>query len=649
MLATVFQGGSNVLTLTPPAGWVPLVARQPIGTRSFTVWGKVKASGDATMTWSTSESAPISLVVAHGPGPCRPVTEWVVGLVGVRSAANAIGGQSVQAGTDTTTVAPAITVPAETRVMTASLEATTAAESNIVSVSGATAWAYINPTNVTESTFLASVDKTTAGATGPVTTTYVNTQSANAGAVQIGIPAPAATAAAGTASGGFTFTAAAAGEISPLPGFDSIDQVLHTPGATWAHRGGSANWPEMTDYAYTRAAAHGYGVLEFSCARTSDGWWFGLHDANLDRTSGLSGSPSVSTMTRAAVEAYQITLNAGGNPQPYYGLIEFLQKWTQTHVVVIDPKNALSFSAELLDLIELHVPDAQDRVVMKFFGVGGGALTFADLCRARGFTTWGYFYQADYDSGALAANHARWDWLGMNLAATTAWTGGTYPAIGSYGQPVVAHIIQSQAEYDASIAKGATMVQVGNVAGVQRVGVESVIPDGDASASWIFLATAAGSRRAQGTAGAALAYDAAASGTTSRTGSAEAAWAVEGAAAGWRQSQGEGHASLTFELVASSSSTSEGSAAGALTLTLSAEGATVTAGAAAGAFVIAAAADGSAPDGQRVGVASGSWTFDVHASSTAVAIPDRPQLVGSMPRHTLAGFAPDRTLRGARG
>lgn len=646
MIASVFQGDSSTVTLTPPAaGWALLVPRQPIGTRSFTIWGRVKQAGDSTMTWTTSASVTISLVVAYGAGPCRAVSEWVIGLAGVRNAGNVISGQSVQAGTDSTTVAPSITVPDETRVITVSLEATSAAESNISSVSGATAWLYINPTNVTESTFLASVEVTTGAATSAVTTTYVNTQASNAGAVQIGIPAPAADPPVeGDAVGTFMFGGTATGVIEPVPGFANIDQVLHTPGVTWAHRGGSANWPEMTDYAYTRAAAHGYGVLEFSCGRSSDGWWFGLHDANLDRTSGLTGSPNVSTMTQAEIEAYQVTLNAGGNPQPYYGLVDFLQKWTDTHVVVIDPKNALSYSSELLDLIELHVPDAQDRVVMKFYGVGGGALAFADLCRARGFTTWGYFYQADYDAGDLDANHARWDWLGMNLAATTGWTGGTYPAVTSYGQPVAAHIIQSQGEYDSAIVKGARMVQVGNVAAVQRVGVESVIPDGDASGAYGFGGTAMGYTLPTATGIGTFEYGGTAAGQRASEATASGAWSLGGTAAGSRASEGAAVGGWAVAGSASSSSTPEGVAVGTFTFTATAEGSTVTSGGAAGAVNFGGAAAGSIV---ATGTAAGAYAFAGSATSAQpVTFPSIRTLTSAAPARTITGAAAGRTLDG---
>ena len=69
----------------------------------------------------------------------------------------------------------------------------------------------------------------------------------------------------------------------------SIDAMLAAEdGFYWAHRGGSASFPEHSLHAYTQSVLRGFGSLEISLNRTADGVWFGLHDANLDRTSQAS-------------------------------------------------------------------------------------------------------------------------------------------------------------------------------------------------------------------------------------------------------------------------------------------------------------------------------------------------------------------------
>jgi len=259
---------------------------------------------------------------------------------------------------------------------------------------------------------------------------------------------------------------------TPKPGFSSVPQMLATPGATWAHRGGSANRPEMSEYAYDQAVLAGYGALEFSANRTSDtgGIWVGVHDASLNRTSQTSGLPDISTMTWAQVQAYQNTLNSAGTPRPYYRLDTFLDKFTPTHVAIVDPKHAIgTYNTEFLNLLDAH--GGPSKIVVKFYGAGSGAVALADAAAARGYQTWGYFYDTDVTSGELAAWQSHWSILGVNYdAPQSAWD-----AVLAYGKPVVGHIAGSQANYDTAISRGARMVQCANVDGIRAVGATNII------------------------------------------------------------------------------------------------------------------------------------------------------------------------------
>ena len=249
-------------------------------------------------------------------------------------------------------------------------------------------------------------------------------------------------------------------------GFSSVAQMLATPGATWAHRGGSANWPEMSQYAYDQAVLAGYGALEFSAHRTSDGVWIGSHDPDLNRTSELAAGtlPNISAMTWAQVQTYMNTRNSAGTPRPYHRLEDFLDKYTPTHVCIVDPKNDVGRIAEFLAICDAH--GGNTKIVVKFFGVGGGSTALADAAAAKGYQTWGYFYEADYLDGDMARDQSHWSILGMNYDASQA----AWDAALSYGKPVVGHIAGSQANYDTAIAKGARMVQSANVAGIRAVG-----------------------------------------------------------------------------------------------------------------------------------------------------------------------------------
>jgi hypothetical protein len=220
----------------------------------------------------------------------------------------------------------------------------------------------------------------------------------------------------------------------------------------------------MSQYAYEQAAARGYGVLEFQSQRSSDGWWFGLHDNNFDRTSQVTGSPAPATLTQAQILAtYQNTLNSEGTPRPYWGLIEFLDTWTPTHVVVVDPKNQLGHTAEFISLLQAH--GGNRRIIVKYSGVGSGSAALADAARAAGFETWGYFYEPDIADGDVATWQSHWTTLGMEWGASQA----SWDAMRAYGKPVFAHIAATQVGYDTGMTRGAQGVQVSGVAAVAAV------------------------------------------------------------------------------------------------------------------------------------------------------------------------------------
>jgi len=237
-------------------------------------------------------------------------------------------------------------------------------------------------------------------------------------------------------------------------GYPSVETMLSRPEFYSAHRGGSADDPEMTMQAYRNSAKRGYGALEISLARSSDGIWFGLHDETLDRTSQVKGLPPASEMTWDDINRYQVSLNAEGHPQPYLAWSEFSSAFGRSHVLFVDPKLALDRIDEFLDMVLRDV--GVEHAVIKGYG---DATALADRARARGFQTWGYYYTADYESGLLSATQDHWTTLGLNWdAPPEAWQ-----QIISYGKPVMAHIIANDAQRDTARRRGARGVQVANI------------------------------------------------------------------------------------------------------------------------------------------------------------------------------------------
>ena len=255
-------------------------------------------------------------------------------------------------------------------------------------------------------------------------------------------------------------------DIGWAPGYigtQPVDKMLACEGATWAHRGGSANWPEMTLYAYQQALARGYGALEISMGRTSDGVWVGLHDADIDRVAGLTGGHDVRQMTWAQLSQYQVIIGASGAPQPFMRWEQLRDILPPHTVLIIDPKVSMDYADEFL--ARFRDEWGSDKCVAKFFGQGGGATNFATKARGYGMKTWGYFYRAQVADGTMARDQWAWDLLGMEWNAPQADWDYTL----GFGKPVIAHIVPSLSAYNVAMDRGATGAQVADVAGVPAV------------------------------------------------------------------------------------------------------------------------------------------------------------------------------------
>lgn len=333
-----------------------------------------------------------------------------------------------------------------------------------------------NPTS-TASTGYAGLFTASAAAARTVTVTH-NSASGNGYAALIltepltvpneGVPVKRTSATDTLADGALFYTSATDELATPLEvrgvsfGYATVDAMLAADPFYMAHRGGSGHWPEMSLHAYTQAAYWGVGALEVSVGRSSDGVFFGLHDATLDRTSGVTGV-TASTLTWAAIQAsYQISasLPAGQTAKPYMRLEELFDAYYGSHVLFIDPKLLTSPQRlELLDLMDAQPGDSTDHLVWKYFGVSS---TFAPQGSARGYQTWGYFYESDLAN--LAANQAQWSILGMEHTALQT----TWDTILAYGKPVIGHIVANSTQATAALTKGA--------AGMQVSGIQTVVP-----------------------------------------------------------------------------------------------------------------------------------------------------------------------------
>lgn len=235
---------------------------------------------------------------------------------------------------------------------------------------------------------------------------------------------------------------------APVQRFTTVDGMLADQPFIVAHRGGSARWPEFSITAYDNAVRWGVGALELSVARTSDGVFFGLHDATLDRTSKVSGSVNPKDLTwQQLTSQYQNKLNApSAAGVPYASAEEIFRKFANDHVIFVDPKY-IGDSQERNDLVDLMLSYAPaDHWVLKGFY---NDTQLASLARDRGIASWGYYFAKD--AANVSATGAQWDMLGLDIEApTTDWRTFT-----NLGKPVIAFFISSPTEVDTALRRGA--------------------------------------------------------------------------------------------------------------------------------------------------------------------------------------------------
>lgn len=252
-----------------------------------------------------------------------------------------------------------------------------------------------------------------------------------------------------------------------LPGFGDLPTLLGTAGATFAHRGGSLNWPEMSEVAYDRSVRRGYGALEFSCGWTSDLVPFGLGNQYLDEAAGVTGSVDPTTMTWATLEStYQNVLHPvlPGVTQPFYRLEDFLVKYAGSHICLVDPKFGAGDPvkiAAMLDICDAH--GGPSRIVIKF----DSPITGTDLvsaAKSRGYTTMNY-WGTEIAKLTTEYHTDLWDWIGVRYDADQAM----YDAAIAIGKPVWAAVIPDQAGYDLAMTRGAGLAMCSNVAGIAPV------------------------------------------------------------------------------------------------------------------------------------------------------------------------------------
>ena len=460
---------------TAPVAWTVIHPFGTVGggTMSFGVWAKKRLTGETTYTWTLNNDTGRVNGVRYQmlwAQNAQDIAQWTIGSF-VNRQTNA---------TTTTALAPSVTTTQpDTLGLCIATERTIASETDAqVTMSNFTKDWFVVATDITTVTGVKTVS--TPAATGDVTVTYPNSHTYNAIAGIVAIPGIvtqpgiAIKRSDGVAlqDAWFQLSDGAGGMVDPgdmrvvKPGYSTVTSMLASSPFFVAHRGGSRDFPEMSLYAYGHSVLHGYGALELSLARTSDGVWFGLHDQDINRTSGTTGLAAASSMTWAQIQTYEILGSvASNNPtqpnRPYMKLDELIDIYYPSHVIFMDIKYAAAYQTEFISMISALPGTPTDHIVGKAFGIGS---SFPAAMSTAGFQTWGYFYEAQYTSGDLASYQGNWSILGMDYNASAAsWT-----AVTGYGKPVIGHICPTTIARDTALGYGAT--------GLMCSGVLPIVP-----------------------------------------------------------------------------------------------------------------------------------------------------------------------------
>jgi len=451
------SGGS----LTAPAGWTS--AGVTSARSAGTYWKKItSAVGEpSSYTWTASAGARWAVIIFRVTG-ADPTT--VLDVVGVEAT---ISGGSV----NLPSVSP---THADSVLFGFCYSNNSSTTQSTVGVPGTMTDGKQLPTPATTNTSTIDVayqQLSTSGATGTRTFT-TSPAAATMGGWMVALAAlpvqTASVALAVTTNLSVVVPGAKTASV-PLAVATSLAVTPATPVQAWlrdtipmaAHRGGSADWPEETLYAYGQAAAWSPRLaLEISVWQSSDGVWVCSHDQTTGRVFGTSYD--IPTTPWATLQSLRTTV---GN-QPIARLDDVLNAYaTGNRVLFIDDKGNQSIAA-LFTLLDTY--GGNTRFVIKSFQSG---TSIAAQAHTRGYLTWGYYYEADVPS--LPSTQASWDLLGMDYTASSA----AWASVLSYGKPVLGHIIPDAAGKTTALSKGATGLMVsGVVEAVPQVGAGAMIP-----------------------------------------------------------------------------------------------------------------------------------------------------------------------------
>lgn len=252
--------------------------------------------------------------------------------------------------------------------------------------------------------------------------------------------------------------------VVPQPFYTIDDLLAQGPPFPIAHRCGGGDWPEFSAAGINGSISRGYIALELSVYECATGEFVCSHDWTTQRMTGVNYQimstswATLSTLTSTAAG----TSDPSQPGQPLLRLEDVLALapdavWFLDHKETSSRENPdqwrLDSEARLLDWVEANVPNATDRVVWKVFAQGYGS---RERAAARGFQSWGIYYEDDLADPSLTEHLDEYELLGMEWnASQSAWN-----TVLAEGVPVVGHIIGTVGQAVEALSKGANGLMV---------------------------------------------------------------------------------------------------------------------------------------------------------------------------------------------
>lgn len=233
-----------------------------------------------------------------------------------------------------------------------------------------------------------------------------------------------------------------------------------------AHRGGGRNWPEMTSYAYQRAAEiPGLDAMEVSVCVSADGVLVCSHDPTTKRVSGIDytiAAESWATLSTVMVKADETT-DPGQPARPLTRFDTVAEEFLDRYVLFTEPKVEPA-AQPLFDALKRS--RQAERVVWKQYVNSA----WFDAAKQAGFGTWGYVLNQPSHTGAnldaLAAKPSI-DMLGAPLEESDEFVRTVAQAAARNDKPAIAWPVRSDEDRRRALALGCSGLMTSAIADVR--------------------------------------------------------------------------------------------------------------------------------------------------------------------------------------